>query len=88
LHQFWIWLEDKFIGGVCWMISELSLRKIQMPTDAKLLCIFADGSRAKYFVSLFNLKNPAYNVLGVCEVDRYGNLGEGAKHRSHKHRVI
>jgi hypothetical protein len=34
------------------MMSELSLSKIQTPTDAKLLCNFADGSRAKIFLPL------------------------------------
>ena len=39
-------------GGVCWTMSELSLSKIQTPTDAKLLRNFANGSRAKIFLPL------------------------------------
>ena len=34
-------------GGVCWTMSELSLNKIQTPTEAKLFRNFAYGSRAK-----------------------------------------
>ena len=41
-----------FIGGVCWTMSELSLNKIQTPTEAKLFRNFAYGSRAKNFRGL------------------------------------